>query len=197
LFNLFINSALFTIAFRWIADLRSDMNKQDNNIQGGKVIDKISKAIRDKYPEKKGYSTRNLKYMCQFTKQYPLNTINQLIVADKKLETPTIAKVLLVTKSLNDYEIGQEVLAQIQTTNSEDNIITQQPLAQIQDIPLVLAQITQEPLAQIEQLFSNSAIAKINWASHVILMNSKLNLGFRYWYMKTISQPHFPLHKAI
>jgi predicted nuclease of restriction endonuclease-like (RecB) superfamily len=151
---------------------------------GGKVIEKISKAIRDKYPEKKGYSPRNLIYMCQFAKQYPLSIINQLIVSDKELETPTIPKVLSVAKDLNEYEITQEPLAQIQTTNSENNIITQQAVAQIQNIPLILEKITQEPLAQIEQLFSNSVIAKINWASHVILMNSKLNLGFRYWYMK-------------
>jgi hypothetical protein len=56
--------------------------------------------------------------MCQFARQYPLNIINQLIVADKELESPTISKVLSVTKSLNEYEIAQE------------------PLAQIQDIPL-------------------------------------------------------------
>jgi predicted nuclease of restriction endonuclease-like (RecB) superfamily len=151
---------------------------------GGKVIERISKAIRDKYSEKKGYSPRNLKYMCQFAKQYPISVVNQLIIADKELETPTIAKVLSVAKGLNDFTIGQEPPVQIQTANSEDNIIGQQVVAQLQDVPLVLAQITQEPLAQIEQLFSNSAIAKINWASHVVLMNSKLPLGVRYWYIK-------------
>ena len=133
---------------------------------GGKVIERISKAIRDKYPEKKGYSPRNLKYMCQFAKQYSLSTISQLMVADKELETPTIAKVLSVAKVLNDYEIAQE------------------PPAQIQDVPFVLSQITQQPVAQIELIFANSPIAKINWASHVILMNSKLPLGVRYWYIK-------------
>jgi hypothetical protein len=99
---------------------------------GGKVIEKISKAIRNKYPEKKkGYSPRNLKYMCQFAKLYPLNTINQLIVADEELETPTVSKVLLLAKSLNDYEITQELPAQIQMANSKDNIFGQQVVAQI------------------------------------------------------------------
>ena len=32
---------------------------------GSKVIDNLSKAIRSQYPDKKGYSTRNLIYMCQ------------------------------------------------------------------------------------------------------------------------------------
>ena len=151
---------------------------------GSKVIDKISKAIRDKYPEKKGYSPRNLIYMCQFAKQYPLDIINQLIVADKELETPTVTKILSIAKVLNDSEIGQEPPMQIQITNTKEDIITQQPVAQIQDIPLVLAQITQQPIAQIEPVFANSPVAKINWASHVVLMNSKLPLGVRYWYMK-------------
>ncbi|MDR3188158.1 MAG: PDDEXK nuclease domain-containing protein [Prevotellaceae bacterium] len=259
---------------------------------GGKVIDKISKGIRDKYPEKKGYSSRNLTYMCQFAKHYPLDIINQLIAADKELETPTIAKVLSTAKILNDYEIGQEPPAQIQMANSEEDIITQEPpaqiqtansedviitqqvaaqiqtansedviigqqavaqiqitnseediitqqavaqiqianseediitqeplaqiqtansedvvigqqpaaqiqtvnsedfvigqqaVAQIQNIPEMLTAITQQPVAQIEQIFADSPISKINWASHVVLMNSKLPLGVRYWYMK-------------
>ena len=37
---------------------------------GSKVIDNLSKAIRAKYPEKKGYSRRNLFYMCQFASTY-------------------------------------------------------------------------------------------------------------------------------
>lgn len=48
----------------------------------------------------------------------------------------------------------------------------------------VLTEITQEPLAQLEQLFTASPVASINWAAHVVLMNSKLKLGLRYWYMK-------------
>lgn len=35
---------------------------------GGKVINQISKAIKMSYPEKKGYSARNLTYMCQFAR---------------------------------------------------------------------------------------------------------------------------------
>ncbi|MDR1882339.1 MAG: PDDEXK nuclease domain-containing protein [Prevotella sp.] len=151
---------------------------------GSKVIDKISKAIRDKYPEKRGYSPRNLKYMCQFAKQYPLNIINQLIVADKELETPTIAKILSIAKVLNDSEIGQEVPAQIQIANSEDNIITQELPAQFTNIQETLFTIMQQPVAQIENSFIYSPVSKINWTSHMILMDSKLPLGVRYWYMK-------------
>ena len=151
---------------------------------GGKVVDKISKAIRDEYPQKKGYSPRNLKYMCQFAKLYPFNTLKQMLIADEELRNISLEKVLSITEILNEYEITQEVPAQIQVVNSEEVIITQEPLAQIQSVPQTLAVITQEPLAQIEQIFTNSPVAKTNWASHVILMDSKLPLGKRYWYMK-------------
>ncbi|KAA6303048.1 MAG: hypothetical protein EZS26_000651 [Candidatus Ordinivivax streblomastigis] len=151
---------------------------------GSKVIDNISKAIRDKYPEKKGYSPRNLKYMCQFAKLYPLETLKQMLVADRELETPTIANVLPVASVLNEYEIGQEAPAQLQPANLEEHIFGQQVAAQIQNIPETLAQITQEPLAQIERIFVNSPIAKTNWASHMVLMDNKLPLGIRYWYLK-------------
>ena len=237
---------------------------------GGKVIEKISKAIRDKYPEKKGYSPRNLKYMCQFAKIYPLDILKQMLFADEELQTLSVEKVLVLTKSLNEYEvcrheiipfiarneigqqpvaqfqnadiegdtfgqqpaaqiqyvaktlslitqqpaaqiqnteldrnkfmqeppaqiqdvsktltlITQEHLAKTQNTDLKRNIFGQQPPAQIQDVAKTLSLITQEPLAQIEQIFINSPISKINWASHVVLMDSNLPLGLRYWYIK-------------
>lgn len=36
---------------------------------------------------------------------------------------------------------------------------------------------------QIEEIFKYSAIVRTNWASHVILLNSKLPLGECYWYI--------------
>lgn len=36
----------------------------------------------------------------------------------------------------------------------------------------------------MEKLFLASPVARINWASHVILLNSSLPLGVDYWYMK-------------
>jgi predicted nuclease of restriction endonuclease-like (RecB) superfamily len=151
---------------------------------GSKVIDKISKAIRVKYPEKKGYSPRNLKYMCQFAKLYSLDILQQLLLTDKELQVPTIQKVLSITKSLNESEFGQETLAQIQTTNLEKNTIAQEVPAQIQNIAETLAILMQQPVVQIDNNFIYSPVSKINWASHIVLMDSKLPLGFKYWYMK-------------
>lgn len=85
---------------------------QDKEGWGAKVIDKLSEAIRSQYPDKKGYSARNLLYMCQFAKAYTLEVSAQLGEADKTLINPSVEQVLKQTKALN--EITQEPLALIQ-----------------------------------------------------------------------------------
>lgn len=151
---------------------------------GSKVIDKISTAIREKYPERKGYSPRNLKYMCQFARLYPLGILEQLLLADKELEVPSIGKVISAIGILDQLEIGQEAPAQIQMTNLEDDIITQEVPAQLKDPTETLAVLTQKTVVQIENSFICSSVSRINWASHMVLFDSKLPLGIRYWYMK-------------
>ena len=49
---------------------------------GSKVIDNLSKAIRSKFPDKKGYSRRNIFYMCQFASAYPLEVLNKMVEVD-------------------------------------------------------------------------------------------------------------------
>lgn len=145
---------------------------------GSKIIEKTANAIKTKYPNKKGYSSRNLVYMCQFAKQYPLEVLSRLTAADMEMECPTVKKVISIIRLLNEFEFTQEPLAQIQFTNNQVDFL------EINNMEEVLAKITQEPLAQLEQLFKASPVASINWAAHVVLMNSKLKLGLRYWYMK-------------
>ncbi|MDR1402919.1 MAG: PDDEXK nuclease domain-containing protein [Tannerellaceae bacterium] len=151
---------------------------------GSKFIERTSEALRKLHPEKKGYSPRNLKYMRQFAKLYPTGIVEQLIRADQELEKPTLEKVLSVTDILNEYTFGQEAPAQIQTTNNEENIITQELPAQMGGVCKALATITQHPIPQIENCFICSPVSQINWASHIALLDSKLPLGSRYWYMK-------------
>ena len=155
---------------------------------GSKTIQQISQALRSIFPDKKGYSPRNLQYMCQFVRLYPLESFEKLILADKEFEHPTVNKVLTITKELNEYEFAQEPLAQLQITDNKEITFTQEPLAQILTVAKTLAVITQQDVAQIEHLFLSSCLSRINWAGHVILMNHKLPLGTRYWYMQETIQ---------
>ena len=53
----------------------------------------------------------------------------------------------------------------------------QEPLAQIQDVAQTVAAVYRMPIEDMEKLFLASPVARINWASHVILLNSSLPLG--------------------
>ena len=148
---------------------------------GSKVIDNLSKAIRSKYPDKKGYSRRNIFYMCQFASAYPLEVLKEMDRIDSLLTTPTVEKVLSLTNELN--QIVQQPVALIQATENQSNTITQQPVAQLEEVTETLSAIYHCDISQIEEIFRHSAIVRTNWASHVILLNSKLTLGERYWYI--------------
>ena len=148
---------------------------------GSKVIDNLSKAIRSKYPDKKGYSRRNLFYMCQFASAYPLEVLKKINKVDGLLTTPTIENVLSLTNELN--QIVQQPVALIQATDNQSNTITQQSVAQLEEISETLSTIYHCDISQLEEVFKQSVIVRTNWASHVILLNSKLPLGECYWYI--------------
>ena len=156
------------------------------NLQGwgSKIIKQLAKAIRFNYPEKKGYSERNLTYMCQFARSYPLNVLRSFIDTDARLSVPSIQKVADEVLKLNNGQFTQELTAQIQSTDSQLLEFTQEPLAQIQNVAKTVSAIYRITIEDIEKLFLASPVARINWASHVIMLNNSLPLGVKYWYMK-------------
>ena len=133
---------------------------------GSKTIKQLAKAIRLNFPEKKGYSERNLTYMCQFARTYPLRVLQNFIETDAKLIAPSVKKIEDEVHYLNDSQF------------------TQEPLAQIQNVAKTVSAIYRITIEDIEKLFLASPVARINWASHVIMLNNSLPLGVKYWYMK-------------
>ena len=156
------------------------------NLQGwgSKIIKQLAKTIRFNYPEKKGYSERNLTYMCQFARSYPLNVLRSFIDTDARLSVPSIQNVTDEVLKLNNGQFTQELTAQIQSTDSQLLEFTQEPLAQIQNVAKTVSAIYRITIEDIEKLFLASPVARINWASHVIMLNNSLPLGVKYWYMK-------------
>lgn len=146
---------------------------------GSKVIDNLSKAIRSQYPDKKGYSARNLVYMCQFAKAYPMEILTEMSKVEELLDSPSVDNILQLTNELNQFT--QEPLAQIQAASIQGEINTQEPVAQLGEISEMLSAIYHSDISKIEDIFKQSAIVRTNWASHVILLNSKLPLGERFW----------------
>ncbi len=148
---------------------------------GSKVIDNLSKAIRSQYADKKGYSTRNLIYMCQFAKAYPMEVLIEMGKIEELLNSPSVDNVLQLTNELNQFT--QQPVALIQNSDNQGDIITQQPVAQLREVSETLSAIYHSDISQLEEVFKQSAIVRTNWASHVILLNSKLPLGECYWYI--------------
>ena len=118
---------------------------------GGKVIKKLAQAIRFNYPEKKGYSVRNLAYMCQFARSYPLGALRSFIETDAKLLTPSVQKITDELQSLNNMTFTQEPLAQFQTNIFQSKEFTQEPLAQIQKIDKTISAMLQTSIDDIEK----------------------------------------------
>ena len=151
---------------------------------GGKIINKLAQAIRFNYPEKKGYSVRNLSYMCQFAKAYPLSVLRKLIETDTKSTITSVQNITESVQELNNTVFTQEPLAQIQKADNKETTIMQEPLAQIPDVTGTISRICQIAIEDMERIFLSSPVARINWASHVVILNNPLLLGVRYWYMK-------------
>ena len=151
---------------------------------GGKIIKKLAQAIRFNYPEKKGYSERNLTYMCQFARLYPLNVLRSFIEADSILSVPNIQNITNEVLKLNSGQFTQELTAQIQSADNQSLEITQEVPAQFQNVAKTVATIYKIKIEDIEDLFLASPVARTNWASHVIMLNGSLPLGVSYWYMK-------------
>ncbi|WP_250296949.1 DUF1016 N-terminal domain-containing protein [Wolbachia endosymbiont of Oedothorax gibbosus] len=56
------------------------LEKQKNQSWGSKVIEQLSRDLRAEFPEMKGFSTRNLKYMRQFAREYQdIEFVQQLV----------------------------------------------------------------------------------------------------------------------
>lgn len=83
----------------------------------------MAQAIRFNYPEKKGYSVRNLSYMCQFAKAYPLNVLRKLIETETK---PTVTSIQNITDSVQELN---------------NTVFTPEPLAQIPDVTRYLPEM--------------------------------------------------------
>jgi len=156
------------------------------NLQGwgSKIIKQLAKAIRFNYPEKKGYSERNLTYMCQFARSYPLNVLRSFIDTDARLSVPSIQNVTDEVLKLNNGQFTQELTAQIQSADCQSLEFTQEAPAQIQDVEKTVSAIYKMEIRKIEQVFLISPVARINWASQMVILDGALPLGIGYWYMK-------------
>jgi predicted nuclease of restriction endonuclease-like (RecB) superfamily len=99
------------------------LNRQKNEGWGAKVIDRLSKDLKDAYPELSGFSPRNLKYMRKFAEYWSDILIVQQVVA----QLPWRSNIILMDK-LHDEKTrlwyAQRLLENGWSSNVLDMMIT-------------------------------------------------------------------------
>ena len=156
------------ILYWYIGKQLSD--KIDKEGWGTKVIEQLADDLQQAFPDMRGFSFRNLKYMRQFAEAYPEMLIGQQVAA--QIETDGI--------------IVQQPAAQLQKSREGKGVkikpeIGQQPAAQI----------TQQPAAQFgkeKYILSNPLLVSIPWGQHMLLLDKIDNNEERIWYIEKIAE---------
>ncbi len=142
---------------------RSIINNQEQEGWGAKIIERLAADLRDEFPDLKGFSVRNLKYMRKFAVTYPVEYIS-------KIENQ---------KHISDYSIVQEPLAQI------EELFMHTPLAQISwyhHITLLeKVKATEERYWYIKQTIENA------WSRNILLAQVESGLYTRQVKKKKIT----------
>lgn len=103
-----VNTELLTLYWEIGNDI---LTKQKEQGWGTKVITQLSKDLTERFPDDRGYSERNLKYMRKFALSYPDFPIVQVPLA--QLEQLPIRKAALAELPCDENGIVQVPLAQI------------------------------------------------------------------------------------
>ncbi|MBP6023720.1 PDDEXK nuclease domain-containing protein [Ferruginibacter sp.] len=138
---------------------------------GTKVIEQLAEDLQKGFPDMKGFSFRNLKYMRQFATVYPNLLIGQQAAAQLQ-QTP----VKLIT---------QQAVA---LTKKSKHLIGQQPAAQLpKNKKNAIAQHTVAIFSSKTYYLSNPLLVNIPWGHHMFLMDKINDNAERLWYVnKTI-----------
>jgi len=132
------------------------IENQQSEGWGAKIIQLLSQDLKKEFPDIKGFSERNLKYMLNFSRTYNLKVLQMMIEIESSLK--------------NNVQFVQQAVAQLQNIDNQEYIFMQQAVAQIKE-------------QDAEQLFLKSIISKIQWSHHIILINKEPVLEKRFWYM--------------
>jgi len=127
---------------------------------GAKVIKQLSKDLSNEFPEMKGFSERNLRYMVLFAEIYPPQQINKMVSTE--LENSIVQPVVAQLKQ-NKNKKAQPVVAKLQQTENLYNISFYD--------------------------FAQNALAKITWSHHIILIDkTKTTEERKYYILRTYTE---------
>ncbi len=160
-------------------------NKVEKEKWGAKVIEQLAKDLQKAFPDTKGFSYRNLKYMRQFAEAYSSIPIGQTVSAQLGKATSVISK------QNNKKQIGQSPIAQLHSV--EKTPFGQSLIAQISwtHHVVLLNKIAdaEERLWYIEQSIANG------WSVRVLDYQIGTNLYQRQHKKKKTTNFHLTLPK--
>lgn len=152
--------------------------ERDRQGWGAKVVDKIAKDLKTSFPEMKGLSKRNLQYMMRFASEWEMDALVQ----------PAVAQ--LDNQATKGLESGHDskvppVVAQIQSTDNEEDKIVQQAAAQTQDTDNQ-SDIKMHQAAAQFQYFELLPMARVPWSHHMVLLDKIDDQEERQFYCEQI-----------
>lgn len=160
------------ILFYWdLGKMLSEKIKSSN--WGDKVLENVSKDLKNEFPEMKGFSVTNLKYCKLF---YEYFAFSPQLGGELKISSQAVNQL-----ETTQDEISQQVVDQLQTTENKEDIKSQRLVDQIKTI---VAQIPWGHIIVVitrvkninEALFYIQKTKENNWSRDVLSLQIKSNL---------------------
>lgn len=156
-----VNRELVTLYWQIGRDI---LDRQAAQGWGARVIDRLANDLRSAFPEMKGFSPRNLKYMRAFAEAWPDFGIGQQPAG--QLEAGSIGQAVL-------GQLGGGAIVQQLDAPFELRGIVQGPLAQKK-----VGNIVQHAVGSIVQ----APLAQLPWYHHIALLDKLQTAEERLWY---------------
>jgi len=154
---------------------RQIVEKQENAKWGSGFIEQLSKDLREEFPEMKGFSAKNLRYMRVFYKFY--SPIWEQLVP--KLENQ-IMKQLVSLLPVENSEKSEQLVRKTQQPDNEQNTIWQQVVAKLVSIPWGHHILITQKVKDIDQaIFYIDKTIENNWSRAVLEYQIEINLYSR------------------
>jgi predicted nuclease of restriction endonuclease-like (RecB) superfamily len=133
------------------------LEQQKEEGWGAKIIDRLAVDLKVEFPDFKGLSIRNLKYMRAFADAYPDLIIMQQAAAQ------------LQNANIQSHEIMQGKPAQI--NSGAENLIVQPLVAQLKNTP------------NQQEIIMQPMVAQIPWTHHTIILDRAKTMEERLFYI--------------
>jgi hypothetical protein len=98
---------------------------------GAKIVNLLAADLKKEFPAIKGFSTRNLLYMKQFSEAYPIELLQQFIELEGELKAPDA--------------LTSQTAGKLLSIDNQNITITQQPVAQLEEAIFLQSVVTYSP----------------------------------------------------